>query len=177
VDVNAWRLALIPIMALLASPTLAGTIRFDNLIREIEWCEEDGETLRYGVQGIVYRLPRKDVEVIGIVCRQVEPPQRTSLPMASDFPFTGYLRQLKARVDARWRPPRNADSRLAATILFEIGRDGRIIGDPLVEATSGTPLFDEAALRAVRNSSPFAPLPADFKARSLRVHIRFDSAR
>jgi len=47
------------------------------------------------------------------------------------------------------------------------------IRDPLVEQTSGDSLFDQSALRAVMEASPFPPLPQEFKASSLRVHFGF----
>jgi TonB family protein len=164
-------LMLLAALLLRATDVPAGTIRFDNVVREIESCEESGEMLRYSVQGVVYHIPRKDAEVTGLVCRKVE--GVTLDPKSSLSP---YLRQLRAQVFARLAPPQGAHAGLSVVIWFEIGRDGRIIQGPLVEAVSGMTRFDDAALRAVRQAQPFAPLPADFQHRSLIVHIKFDLA-
>jgi len=91
----------------------------------------------------------------------------------SDFPFTYYLRQIQQKVSERWRAPAGAGATgQRSVVLFEILRDGRI-KDPVVEQTSGDSLFDQSALRAIMEASPFPPLPQDFKASSLRVHFGF----
>ena len=152
----------------------AGTLRFDNLVREIDWCEEVGETLRYGVLGAVYVIPKKDVVVDGLVCPSAEPPVRTPSPAPAGPDFTPYLRQIHAKVKARWGPPAGVVKVQRAVIWFEIGRDGRLLGDPVVRATSGEASFDEAALRAVRAAQPFDPLPPDYRGELLRVNLGFD---
>ena len=91
----------------------------------------------------------------------------------TDFPFTYYLRQIQQKVSERWRAPAGiAATNQRSVVLFEILRDGRI-KDPTVEQTSGDSLFDQSALRAIMEASPFPPLPQDFKASSLRVHFGF----
>ncbi len=92
----------------------------------------------------------------------------------SDFPFTYYLRQLQAKISERWTPPRGAVAGgERAVVLFEIGRDGQI-KEPAMERSSGNALYDQAALRAIIEASPFPPLPPEFKAPSLKVHFGFD---
>jgi TonB family protein len=92
----------------------------------------------------------------------------------SDFPFTYYLRQLQAKIGERWVPPRNATAGgERAIVVFEIGRDGQI-KEPAVEKTSGNAIYDQSALRAVMEASPFPPLPPEFRAPSLRVHFGFE---
>jgi protein TonB len=92
----------------------------------------------------------------------------------ADFPFTYYLRQIQAKISERWTPPRAAAAGgERAIILFEIGRDGTI-REPKVERESGNALYDQSALRAVMEASPFPPLPPEFKAPSLRVHFGFE---
>jgi protein TonB len=91
----------------------------------------------------------------------------------SDFPFTYYLQQIQRKVSERWRAPgTGAPQSQRTVVLFEILRDGRI-KDPMVEQTSGDSLYDQSALRAIMEASPFPPLPQEFKASSLRVHFGF----
>lgn len=92
---------------------------------------------------------------------------------ASDFPFTYYLRQLHAKVKERWAPPPLTGRPERTVVLFEIGRDGEIAA-PRIEHSSGNPLYDQAALRAVLEARPFPPLPPEFKGQSLRVHFGFE---
>ena len=149
---------LLTVAPLLAVDAPAGTIRFYGLVREIDWCEEAGGTIRCGVQGVTYTIRKQDVEAIALVCPVAEPPSTTLVPARtatridlgrSDFPFTPYLRQIQTKIRGRWTPPRDASRGSRAVILFSIARDGRTIGEPVVETTSGNQLLDESALRAV----------------------------
>jgi periplasmic protein TonB len=93
---------------------------------------------------------------------------------ASDFPFTYYLRLIQSKIGERWSPPRAAAAGGERVIvLFEIQRDGQV-REPTVERSSGNALYDQSALRAVTEASPFPPLPPEFKASSLRVHFGFE---
>jgi TonB family protein len=103
------------------------------------------------------------------------PPTTGSISLdVGDFPFTYYLRQIQAKIGERWVPPRAASAGGERTIvLFEIGRDGQI-REPVLERSSGNALYDQSAIRAVTEASPFPPLPPEFKAGSLRVHFGFE---
>jgi TonB family protein len=91
-----------------------------------------------------------------------------------DFPFDYYLRMVQAKIAERWAPPRPAArGGERAIIMFEIGRDGSI-KMPILEKSSGLSPYDQSALRAVAEASPFPPLPPEFKAPSLRVHFGFE---
>jgi TonB family protein len=93
---------------------------------------------------------------------------------ASDFPFTYYLRLIQSKIGERWAPPRaGATGGERVIVLFEIQRDGQV-REPTVERSSGNALYDQSALRAVTEASPFPPLPPEFKAASLRVHFGFE---
>ena len=93
---------------------------------------------------------------------------------ASDFPFTYYLRLIQSKIGERGSPPRAAAAGGERVIvLFEIQRDGQV-REPTVERTSGNALYDQSALRAITEASPFPPLPPEFKASSLRVHFGFE---
>ncbi|MBI3457956.1 MAG: TonB family protein [Candidatus Rokubacteria bacterium] len=92
----------------------------------------------------------------------------------SDFPFTYYLRQIQAKISERWAPPRAAVAGgEKVVVLFEIGRDGQI-KEPSIERSSGNAIYDQSALRAVVDASPFPPLPRDFAHPSLKVHFGFE---
>jgi TonB family protein len=86
-----------------------------------------------------------------------------------DFKFGYYIDQLLASIDAKWmRPPLGDDVR--CIISFRIQRDGSIT-DLTVGESSGYNSFDLAALRAVQNASPFAPLPRAYRNDSLGVNL------
>jgi len=57
-------------------------------------------------------------------------------------------------------------------VRFIIDRDGTI-RDVTTEISSGSGLFDRAALRAVIEASPLPPLPYGYSGTYLGVHLKF----
>lgn len=94
------------------------------------------------------------------------------LNTGGDFPFTWYLRAVERKVYERWAQPLRAADGQQAVIVFDIGRDGQV-SRARIEKTSGDPLYDQAALRAVTEANPFPQLPAEFREPMLRVHFGF----
>jgi protein TonB len=93
---------------------------------------------------------------------------------ASDFPHAWYLRQVLQKVQGQWqRQNRANEPDQKPLVLVEIQRDGSI-RTPKIEQSSGNAVYDQAALRAVVDASPFPPLPQDWSKPSLRVMFRFD---
>ena len=87
----------------------------------------------------------------------------------NDFKFGYYIDQLLSAIDSKWsRPPLGND--VKAVISFRIERDGSL-SDLQVAQSSGYNSFDLAALRAVQNASPFAPLPRAYRNDSLGVTL------
>lgn len=92
----------------------------------------------------------------------------------SDFPHAWYLRQVLRKVEERWQKQgQTAEPSQKPLIMVEIQRDGSI-RVPLVDKSSGNAFYDQAALRAITEASPFPPLPRDWSKPSLRVMFRFD---
>lgn len=87
------------------------------------------------------------------------------------FPFPWYLEQLVRKVQRNWRPPSNT---LKATVHFRIDARGRI-DDVSVEESSGNPLFDLAARRAIEAANPMPPLPDEYGGDWLGVYFDFDT--
>jgi protein TonB len=92
----------------------------------------------------------------------------------SDFPYAWYLRQILQKVEGQWqRQPQIREPEQKPLVFVEIQRDGTI-RPPRIEKSSGNPVYDQAALRAVLEASPFPPLPEDWDKPTLRVIFRFD---
>jgi TonB family protein len=95
----------------------------------------------------------------------------------SDFPYAWYLRQVLQKVEGEWqRQNQRAMPVQKPLVLVEIQRDGSI-RMPRIDQSSGNTLYDQAAIRAVLDASPFPPLPQDWSRPSLRVQFRFDLER
>jgi TonB family protein len=96
---------------------------------------------------------------------------------ASDFPYAWYLRQVLTKVEGEWQRQNQRGQPVQKPIVrVEIQRDGSI-RVPKIEESSGNAIYDQAALRAVLDASPFPPLPRDWSKPSLRVQFRFDLER
>jgi TonB family protein len=88
-----------------------------------------------------------------------------------DFPYTFYLERMVGLIGVNWlRPQTGAD--ITTEIYFRIERSG-VIRDARVSKSSGSGVFDRAALRAVLEASPLPPLPGAYRDRYLGVHLTF----
>jgi TonB family protein len=78
-------------------------------------------------------------------------------PVNEEFAYNYYYAQIQSRIESAWtRSPVGADAH--AVLLFTIHSDGSI-SDLRVRDSSGFDTYDLAALSAVQNAAPFAPLP------------------
>lgn len=92
----------------------------------------------------------------------------------SDFPFTWYLNRVRLKVAERWaEQPRISEPAQRPLIFVEILRDGSI-KPPRLEKSSGNALYDQAALRAITEASPFPPLPQEWDRPTLRILFGFE---
>ena len=93
-----------------------------------------------------------------------------------DFPYSWYFAAIHRKISERWDD--KALPGQQPLVVFEIGRDGQVNMSTIgVEKSSGNPLYDRAAVRAIQEANPFPPLPDDFKRPLLRVHLNFVYSR
>jgi TonB family protein len=90
---------------------------------------------------------------------------------ASDFPFAWYLGRVQAKVTERWAGKALPGQQPVA--VFEISREGQV-SRLAIEKSSGNSYYDQAALRAITEATPFPPLPAEFPGQTIRVHLGFN---
>lgn len=92
----------------------------------------------------------------------------------SDFPFTWYLNRVQRKVAERWaEQPRVSQPAQRPLILVEILRNGSI-RPPRLEKSSGDNFYDQAAVRAITEASPFPPLPEEWNRPTLRILFGFE---
>lgn len=92
-----------------------------------------------------------------------------------EFKYMGYMRNLKARIEGIWRYPREASERGISGDLyieFTINRDGSL-GPVRLARTSGYPVLDQAAMKALRDSAPFWPMPPNWEDKGIIVMGQF----
>ncbi|MCX7983110.1 MAG: TonB C-terminal domain-containing protein [Syntrophales bacterium] len=90
--------------------------------------------------------------------------------------YAAYLAHIKKRIEKRWRErtttiPPDREER-TAVIYFTIDVSGTLVASKLV-SSSGKNIFDEASLKVVRESAPFAPIPLTYKLNRLHVIAHF----
>jgi protein TonB len=108
--------------------------------------------------------------------RQPDPSPGTTAvsTQVSDFPFTWYLSRVQLKVTERWaEQPRISEPPQRPFIFVEILRDGSI-KPPRLEKSSGNAFYDQAALRAIIEASPFPPLPQEWNRPTLRILFGFE---
>jgi len=88
----------------------------------------------------------------------------------SDFPYAYYIRQIQQKIQEKWHG--RAIPGQQPAVVFEIRRDGRL-NVMVIDRTSGNAYYDQVALRAINDASPFPPLPDDFRKAVLRVGLQF----
>jgi len=72
-----------------------------------------------------------------------------------------------SKIRQHWIFPEAGNKDLLAIISIRIAKDGRIIVDK-IEKSSGNPLFDRSALRAINSASPLPPPPEE-----IEIGVRF----
>lgn len=75
----------------------------------------------------------------------------------TDVDFAPYMADLQRSIKRAWFPPKGDETK-KLVVLFDVDRSGKL-GSLKVSRSSGIKAADQAALAAVRNASPFRPLP------------------
>ena len=87
-----------------------------------------------------------------------------------NFTYGYYLDRIVGVISNNWIRPSVGPEIKQSLLYFRIQRDGTIIELRLVES-SGSEVFDEAAMRAVQASSPLPPLPKSYGKDLLGIHL------
>jgi TonB family protein len=97
----------------------------------------------------------------------------------SSFPFSYYIQAIQSRISGNWLTSlirTGASGNLATEVRFRIFRNGRI-SEPEITRSSGNRTMDSSAIRAIRNSSPFPPLPSGYEDEFLIVRLLFEHTK
>jgi outer membrane biosynthesis protein TonB len=88
-----------------------------------------------------------------------------------DFKFGWYLAAVRDKIGQNWRPPPDTKD-AKARVTFSINRSGWV-GEANLDAehSNGTFGFKQAAIRAIRASNPFPPLPEEFSKQTLEFSV------
>lgn len=116
---------------------------------------------------VVERLAKKEKE-------EVKPDKGITFD-TNELRYYSYMQRLKDRIEGIWRyPPEAAEKGIYGDlyIRFTIKKNGRL-GNIELLRTSGYRSLDEAAMKALRDSEPFWPLPDEWKKEDLIITGHF----
>ncbi len=88
-----------------------------------------------------------------------------------DFKFGWYLANVRDKIKPNWQPLKgNQDA--TARVIFSINRSGWVVDVNVDnEHSTGSFEFKQAAIRAIRASNPFPPLPEEFTKATLQFSV------
>lgn len=99
-------------------------------------------------------------------------PSASISPETAQFPYLYYLRRVRETISSNWGWSGRETGGLKSVVYFKIRRDGTII-EPELKESSSDDVFDAVALRAVKISAPFAPLPTGYQENTLGIYFEF----
>jgi TonB family protein len=92
-------------------------------------------------------------------------------PTSEEFKFPFYLATIRQNIERNWNPPPGVKG-INAKVQFTILRSGWVVKSDLkLMASSGNYYFDQAAMRAILQSSPFPQMPEDYPKQSLELSV------
>jgi protein TonB len=95
---------------------------------------------------------------------------------SGNFNLPYNLALLERKIERVWHNPVSSPSSVSCTIYFQVGRDGYLIGDPVIEKSSGISIFDQEAIYAVKRVERFPEFPSGFSYDYIGVHMEFTYA-
>ena len=133
------------------------------------------------------RPPVRDIEMddttradIGQAKPDPPPPaeitQETISLDTQDRRYVSYARAVKEKIMQQWKYPPEARLNLMEgklSLVFSLNRNGRMDRITIVNS-SGFPLLDEEAVRAVRTSAPYPAFPDHIAVGRLNIEASFD---
>jgi outer membrane biosynthesis protein TonB len=89
-----------------------------------------------------------------------------------DFKYSYYIDTVTNQIKQNWNPPLES-SNAKARVIFKVNRSGWVVSVDLDKEHSKTASFSfqQAALRAIRASNPFPPLPEEYFKQSLEFTV------
>jgi len=103
-------------------------------------------------------------------------PPGPGVPGGTDMMGDWYLAGVQRKVWTIWMQQVRANFTQPITVQFTILPDGSLDEDVRVTQTSGVPLLDLAAKRAIYNAAPFGPLPKHYGTNRLTIQGIFKPA-
>jgi protein TonB len=95
---------------------------------------------------------------------------------SQDVKYVSYLTKIKKKIEPLWHypePARTIGLQGKLALCFSIVRNGQLTRLELL-SSSGHPLLDEQALKAVKSAAPYFPLPEKLQISRLNINATFE---
>ena len=89
--------------------------------------------------------------------------------------LNSYLRDIEKTIKSNWHPPKNQKYE-NTVVLFKLTKNGELLSVK-IQKSSGNKKVDESVINAVRESSPFSPMPDEhneYKYYDVNFQMNFD---
>ncbi len=97
----------------------------------------------------------------------------------ANFPYVWYLNTITERVSSNWFSSLvdpGISGSFQTVVYFRIQKNGQVV-DVQIERSSGVTPLDLSAVRAVKASAPFPPLPREYEEAYLGIHLIFEHTK
>src|SRR5882762_2177756 len=113
------------------------------------------------------------VAALGLVLTLLLPGGRFNAYFTPAFTDATYQKEAAAKVLKGWKPAAGAPAGKKTVLIAQIAKDGKLAGLREHLMTGFKP-WDAAAIAAVKNAAPFAPLPRSWAFPTMEVHFHFE---
>ena len=120
-------------------------------------------------------MPGMPAAILGLILSLLLPGGRFNAYFTPAFTDAAYQKEAAAKVLKAWKPPASQPTGKKTVLIAQIAKDGTLAGlrDHLM---TGAKSWDDAAIAAVKNAAPFAPLPKSWGFATMEVHFHFEAA-
>jgi TonB family protein len=97
----------------------------------------------------------------------------------ANFPYVWYLNTITERVSSNWFSSLvdpGISGSFQTIVYFRIQKNGQVL-DVQIEQSSGVTPLDLSAVRAIKASAPFPPLPREYEEAYLGIHLIFEHTK
>ena len=88
-----------------------------------------------------------------------------------DLPYN--IGMVLSVIERNWRNVVSDANPITCTVYFQIDRYGYVVGDPIIEKSSGLTTFDQGCILAIRRAGQFPAFPANFNYQYIGLHLDF----
>ncbi len=87
--------------------------------------------------------------------------------------FQTYMKNIQVKIKSNWEPDKTADKSASVVMSYKIDKNGNLKSFQILKS-SGSQQLDDSAVKALKKSAPFEPLPKSYSGDDIDVQFTFD---